>query len=190
MILVNKPVRIFDVDLIGAVMVGIIAIVAYASVILPALDGASAGAQLRQSLALADESIQRTAQRLDRYSQEIQLLSQAVAQRADASPGVRDSAALPSVVAAAAQTTGVHVLQMVPVAPRETERGLVSDLQVVARGSLLDLTRLLDRLRRERAHHQVLEYGVCESRENGDRRCQITFTLRLHLAPGANGRKS
>jgi hypothetical protein len=79
---------------------------------------------------------------------------------------------------------------MIPVAPRETERGLVSDLQVVARGTMLDMMRLLDRLRRERAHHQVLEYGVAESRENGDRRCLISFTLRLHLAPGGSGGKS
>jgi len=185
MILVHRPIRVFDVDLIGAVMVAIIGIVAYVSVILPAVDGASASMQLRQSLALADESIQRTAQRLDRYTQDIQALSRAVTERSAASPGVRDSAALHSVVAAAAEATGVHVMQMVPVTQRETERGLVSDLQVVARGSLLDLTRLLDRLRLERHHYQVLEYGISESREGADRRCVITFTLRLHLAPAA-----
>ena len=185
MILVSKPVRIFDVDLIGAVMVAIVGIVAYVSVILPAMDGASAGAHLRLSVALADESIQRTAHRLDRYSQDIQALSRAVAERAAASPGTRDSAALPSVVSVAAQAAGVHVLQMVPFAPREAEHGLISDLQVVARGTLLDLTRMLDRLRLECAHHQVLEYGVTESREPGDRRCMLMFTLRLHLAAGA-----
>jgi hypothetical protein len=189
MILVSKPVRIFDVDLIGAVMVAIVGIVAYVSVILPAVNGASAGEQLRQSVALADESIQRTAQRLDRYTQDIQALSRAVAERTAVSPGARDSAGLPSVVSAVAQTAGVHVLQMVPVAPRETEHGLISDLQVVARGSLLDLTRLLDRLRLECAHHQVLEYGVTESREHGDRRCLISFTLRLRLAAGATESK-
>lgn len=190
MILVRKPVRIYDVDLIGIVMVAIIGIVAYVSVILPALEGASLGAQLRQSVALADESIQRTAQRLDRYTQDVKLLSVAVAERAAASPGMRDSAGFPSSVAGAAEAVGVHVLQMAPIAPRETERGLVSDLQVVARGTLLDLTRLLDRVRRERTHCQVLEYVVTESRDPSDPRCVITFTLRLFLSGGASGGKS
>jgi hypothetical protein len=118
----------------------------------------------------------------------MKLLSRAVAERAASSPSLRDSAAFPSLVAAAAEVAGVHVLQMAPVAPRETERGLVSDLQVVARGTLLDLTRLLDCLRRDRSHHEVLEYAVTESRDPGDARCVITFTLRLYLAGGAGSK--
>lgn len=190
MILLQKPVRIFDVDLIGIVMVAIIGIVAYVSVILPAVEGAAVGAQLRQSVALADGSIQRTAERLDQYTRDMKSLSNAVSERTAAAPQTRDTSGFPSVVAAAADATGIHIVQMAPVAPRETERGLVSDLQVVARGSLLDLTRLLERLRRERSHHQVLEYSVVESREAGDPRCLLTLTLRLYLFSEKAGAKS
>jgi hypothetical protein len=190
LILLQRPVRIFDVDLIGVVMVAIIGIVAYVSVILPAVEGAAIGAQLRQSVALADGSIQRTAERLDQYTRDMKSLHEAVAARAAAAPQARDTTGFPSVVAAAAEATGVHIVQMVPVAPRETERGLVSDLQVVARGSLLELTRLLERLRRERSYHQVLEYSVVESREVGDPRCTLTFTLRLCLVGEKAGAKS
>jgi hypothetical protein len=190
MILLARPVRIYDVDLVGGVMVAMISIAAFVLVVRPTFEGDELGHQARQAVALAEASIDRTTGRLEQTTRDLKALSTAVDLRAVAAPNARDSAGFPSAVAGAADAVGARIVQMAPIAARETERGLVSDLQVTARGSVLDLARLLDRLRRDRSHHQILEYSVLETRDPADARCTLTFTVRLFLAASAAGDKS
>lgn len=187
MILLRKPFPIFDVDLIGGVMVGMVGVVAYLTVIRPAQVGSELNAQLAGAVNMTEGAISRSSDRLGKYIAELEVLSARVREREQSAPTKRDAANFPRQISAAAESHAIQIEQLQPTPLRDTEQGAVCDVQVVARGGIVNLIQMLDALRSECPHMQVQEYGIAQG---SDARELLTLTLRLFIAPEPAGAKS
>ena len=190
MILFRKPFPVYDVDLIGAVMVGIVGVVAYITVLRPAQTGNELNKQLAGAVSMTEAAISRSSDRLENYLADLQSLSAKVRAREQNAPTKNDAGNFPRQISAAAESNAVMVEQLQPNPLREGEQGLFCDVQVVARGGIVNLIQMLDALRRECPHMQVQEFSISNARESADARNLLTLTLRLFIAPDSAGGKS
>ncbi len=183
MILLRKPFPIFDVDLIGAVMVGIVAIIAYLTIYVPARSVGQVDQQLAIAVQTTQAAIARSSDRLDRALAEKRDLTRKVEDRERNLPKASEASEFPRQIATAAEANGVKVQQLAPHPLRNTEQGTVFDVQVVARSGLAQFIGMLDELRRKCPHMQVREFSVARGSDTVDTGSTLSLTLRIYLAP-------
>lgn len=189
MILLRRPIPIFDVDLIGAVMIGIVAIIAYLTIYVPARSVAQVDQQLAVALHTTQAANTRSSDRLDRALAEQQDLALKVEARERNFPKASEASEFPRNIATAAEANGVTVQQLAPLPLRSTEQGTVFDVQVVARSGLAQFIGMLDDLRRKCPHMQVREFSVAHGSDTAATGSTLSLTLRIYLSSAIPGGK-
>lgn len=190
MILLRRPFPIFDVDLIGIVMIGIVAIIAYLTIYVPARAVGQVDQQLAVAVQTTQAAITRSSDRLDRARAEQHDLSRKVESRERNLPKAGETSDFPRHIATAAEENGVTVQQLAPNPPRNTEQGMVFDIQVVARGGLAQFIGMLDDLRRKCPHMQVRDFSIAHGPDAAEPASTLSLTLRIYLSPATAEGKS
>lgn len=189
MIVTRRPFSIFDVDLVGAVMLGVLGVIAYGTVLRPILDGQQLTRQLSGAVSATEGAIARSATRLDKYQDDVRGLSGRVERRMKDAPTERDAGVFPQQISAAAERNGVVMLQMTPATPKMCDRGRVADVHTVARGGLAAVIGMLDDLRLVCPHMQVHEVGISQGQTGDDPHCTFALTMRMYILPESAGGK-
>lgn len=189
MILLRKPITIFDVDLIGAVMVGVVGVIAFVTVLVPSRSVSQIDQQLSVAVQATQDAIARSSNRLDRALESKQELARKVEARERTLPTPGDASDFPRQIAAAAENHGVTVQQLAPNPLRAAEQGLVCDVHVVARSGLSQFIAMLDELRGTCPHMQVREFAIARGPDATQPESTLSLTLRMYLSPTSAGGK-
>src|SRR5262249_54886955 len=150
-------------------------VVAWFAVMAPMNANRAELARLTSAISLADAAIQRSDDSHRRADTDIRRLREGVADQTRRAP---TAAALPQFLQRAATLSDDYGLQIAQVLPQPVQRldgRIVCDIQVTARGDLLGLARLLDRLRRENPYFSLLDYSVARGKDQAEERCTLTW---------------
>lgn len=185
MILIRRPVTLFDVDLIG--VLGLLGLGAAAGWLI--LQTSSASALLRQDQARlknADPLRRAQLQTLNTLQQEIELLRANVAKRQAHAPGPASVSGLVGQIARAAHSAGLELLNVTP-GPLVTQDGqLLCDIQVAGRGSSLSFLQFLFDMADSNPYQTLQAFSISRPVTPDGPACQINWTLRLHMLPPAS----
>ena len=184
MIISRKLCTIYDVDVIGIAALILIALAAAFAVFVPARASAGQRRALATKIAAANTTAEQVNSRLRTVNAEIGLLQSGVAVRAETAP---KPGALTPFLQRVAQLAEQYDLQITQVLPQPTQAAagyLFTDVELSAHGSTRGFLRLLDQLARENPYCSLQHFSIKHLQTPGEQRCQLSWTLRLHmLAP-------
>lgn len=179
MIIIHRPVTIFDVDLVGAGALLVLLLGGAFAIAAPAMRNRTECARVQAEIVAARAEIGRieTARRqmeagLERYRSSLSRRAQRVPLADGLSPFLAR-------LAACADESGIEIIQLQPAPPQKTPDGHQSDIRVTARGGFADFVRFLDRLRRDNDCQRVTEFSI--ARSTAESGCALGFTVRLNM---------
>lgn len=183
MMICNRPVRVFDVDVIGAGVFTLLLLSGYFGIIVPAGSHARAHQRLAGELRHAEESLDVASERLTRMRRDIELLESAIGRSLERAPRAAQRAHILSRIVGLADETGLRLHEVVP-QPLAAEGALTfADARIAGVGTLPDVVRFLTALARELPGHSIESLTVRAPSPSDQPRCTIEITLRMRLLP-------
>lgn len=183
MIILRRPVLLYDVDLLGVVALVILALGAIAFVYLPVGDADRALAALKTELQVRQGQADITTHQLDGARRDNDRLAAAVE---TARRGAPDSSALTrfvSVLSLEAAACGIEITQVRPSGVEMQDGLLVGRLTVIGQGRGADFLRLLDALARENRHQAVADASMTKAPGIDGELCALTWTHQIRMLP-------
>lgn len=180
MILLHRPIVVYDVDAVAAVVLLALLALGYFGVVEPAEERARLQNGLQAQLTQLEAQMGRRAARLRALEEQVGQLQKGVAAQRAAAPRRASLAATVQGIVALAESCGLRVAQVAPQTGRETDHHL-ADFAFSARGYSLDFLRFLDQLARDNPHCSVLQFAVAASAQAEDAACNLSWTLRLRM---------
>lgn len=184
MIVCRRPFKLYDTDVIGLVVLGVIALAACIGVILPARANTTEHRELSDKINAANAAAEQTAQRLHAVNREVGMLQSGILDRALAAP--KSDALTPFLQRVASLAIGcdVRIVQVLPYPAQSGDGYLYSDLSFSGRGRCLDFARLLDQLARENPYFSLQDFAIKGAANPTDPSCELSWTLRLRMLEG------
>lgn|GEM_PF-5376504 len=183
MIVLRRPFRVFDVDVLGASLLAALLGLGYAGIWWPAslrhqekLRSAGHLQQANANLRTAAANLESVRRQTDRIHAEIELC------RASA-PAVGSIPRYLNQVAAIAEASGLRIDNTIPGRWKDEATRRFVDVEFTARGTSLALTRFLDRLSRDNARQRVTAFSVSAQKGSPDGRSILSWTVRLFAQP-------
>lgn len=181
MIVLRRPLTIFDVDVIGVAVLLALAVTAYVVCVRPQRQDARRLAQVRAELAQARLSLQHQRDQLRAVQDQTRRLATALGRHQPPEAVPRTLAEHVTRVLAAAGACGLEVEDFSPTASASAGGGLT----LRGTGSSEDLLRFLQACARREPYHAVEELDI---RGGSDGRCQFRCTLRFFDPPAPGDR--
>ncbi|MBW7905752.1 MAG: type 4a pilus biogenesis protein PilO [Phycisphaerae bacterium] len=182
MILMRRPLLVFDVDavgLAGALLLGGLAAWVAAE---PLVHHAPAMRQAQAELQRAEPTRRRLAQQLQDTHEDVERLRRAV-EALEAETPKADAVA--GFVQQIARTAAAHRLELLNVTPgpiqAEGQRRLACDIVVDGRGHSLDFVAFLDDLARTNPYHALHAFSISRAVTPDSAACRLQWTLRLYM---------
>jgi Tfp pilus assembly protein PilO len=181
MIVSRKPCTLYDVDVIGIVVLVVIALAACFGVVVPAGANASEYRELSAKIAAANAAADQTGSRLRRVSQEIEVLQRGVAGHMHAAP--KPSALTPFLqrVASLAIPCNLRIIQVLPQPVQQAEACLTCDVSFSAQGRSLGFARLIHELSRDNPYFSLQDFSIKTSPNAAQPTYELSWTLRLYM---------
>lgn len=183
MILCRRPFRIFDVDVIGAVVFAVLLAGGWYFVWRPWCQTWAAYRSQVGVHAKATKQLQTEIAELDRFATGLHDLRAKFDLYAATVP---TAPALPDLLATLTETAQAAHLELRAVVPRPTQRVggyLVADIQITAQGASGDFVNFLDRFAQVNPHQALTDCRVQRPLNAPDARCELQWTTRLYLLP-------
>lgn len=184
MVIWRQPFCVFDVDVIGVALIVAIGAIGQFAVIEPWLATARAQQSTQVEVTRLDAAVRSARARLDAIKSKNETMRMCVSVRAAGTPSAASLGGFANQVSSLAAECGLSVEQATAVMPQDGQDLQTRDVQVKARGSVVEFAHFSDRMRRENQFHRITEYSIAPPAAGGDQ-CTITWTSRLHLMPDA-----
>lgn len=185
MIVLRKPVRLFDVDLLGIGLTIILAAIAYGGVWRPwqatGLDRTARESAWRSRSSVLD---QRRLER-EQLESEIAQLSETLHRCAQRTPQLDQWSQVVTAVLQAAQECGLAVRGATPDRPKPAGSASNAELSISGHGSAEALLRLLAMLAERWPAHEVLDYSIRDDDPTitDGATAEVALRLRFSLLP-------
>lgn len=181
MIVSRKPCTLYDVDVIGIVLLAVIALAVYLGVIVPAGANASGYRDLSAKIAAANAAADQTGDRLRRVNQEIEMLQSGVAGHMHVAP--KPGALTPFLQRVASLAIGcdLRIMQVLPQPVREADGYLTCDVSFSGQGRGLDFARLIHELSGDNPYFSLQGFSVKRPPNAAPPECELSWTLRLYM---------
>ncbi|MFO0840302.1 MAG: hypothetical protein U1D55_17480 [Phycisphaerae bacterium] len=185
MIVLRRPITLFDVDIVGVAAAAALC-GALLAIALPMLSRSGESQRLRGLLAAAQEEERRTASALTALRHQLtDLKTVADQERASIAPVSSLADALAG-FAEIARALGIELTQLAP-QPAKPDGPLVAvEIRLAAKGSAADCMRLLERMRTQYPWLTFEAFSL-ESSESGGGACQFACTIRWLAQPAETG---
>jgi Tfp pilus assembly protein PilO len=183
MILARRPLRLFDVDAIGAALLVALGAAGYVGLIEPMRSEWARLEGMRTALHTVRQGESQLAGQLGHLEKDVMRLRAAVGEHAARVPR---SDALPqflSQLVSLAESARLTLQRVTPQAARSEGQYVVGDVTVAASGTSLDFIRFLDSLSADVPYQSITRLSMTGPPAPGDARCAISWTLRLHMLP-------
>lgn len=185
MILCHKPRPIYDVDLLGAVGVALLAAAGWLFVAVPWERTWRDYHALSTRYAARERARQRDVAELEDFQRKLTQLSRTVAEQVNDIPGVDAMPRLLREMTDLAKQAQVDLLSVAPQAATPDGAYLVSDIQVAGRGRSLDFVRFVDALAQQNPYYTLRAFSIGRAAAGPQPTCELAWTIRLYLWPAA-----
>ncbi len=183
MIVLRKPVRIFDVDLLGvAAMLALVA-AAYLVIVLPSHTQAEQRKKLGQQIEEVQHRVRSLEQELHRFNKLAGDLRALVNRRIAQAPSRSEINTILNRIMLEAEQTHLRIDSLEPEPPRRIDDGFVCDVNIAGRGHAPDVIAFLDALAAREPYHAILTLNLDRAAHSGDEACRVSIRVRLHLLP-------
>lgn len=183
MILLRKPVRVFDVDVLGVAVLVALGATAYLTAVVPSR------AQAEEHRALSSEAMTAEAKVLDaegrlrgieRLTRELQTT---VAERIAKSPTRAEINAIVNSMMLETASANLQIESVEPRPPLRVGDHYVCDVIMVGRGRAPDFVEFLESLAERHPYHSIEMLSIARGAGYEDEACRFEFHLQLHLLP-------
>ncbi len=181
MIVARRPCTLYDVDVIGAAVLAVIALAAAFGVVLPAGVHATEYRDLSASIVAANATADQTGERLRGVNREMEALQEGVAGHMLAAP--KPGALTPFLqrVASLANRCDLRIMQVLPRPVQPADGYLTCDVAFTGRGRSLDFARLIHELSWDNPYFSLREFSIKAPRNDLQPACELTWTLRFYM---------
>ncbi len=181
MIVCRKPCTLYDVDVIGLVVLLAIVLAACVGVILPAGAKASQHRELSAKIVSASAAADQTGERLRKVNREMKLLQSGVAGHMDSAP--KPGALTPFLqrVASLAARCGLEIMQMLPQPVQQADGYRACVVSFSGRGRSRGFARLIHELSWDNPYFSLQSFSIKSSRHTTGSECELSWTLRLYM---------
>lgn len=183
MIVLKRPVIIFDVDLIGVACVACLVLLGYVAVGQHIWADRNELIRRQALVAAASTNRDRAVAGLTRVQKEIAQLRQAVDSRAQSAPGPEARAAFLARIAELAIASEIELINVSPQPIVQEDGYLVSDVTLTGRGRSTNFILLLHRVARENPFHTIRQLSLAAGPAEQPEECTISWTHRLYMLP-------
>lgn len=180
MMLLRRPVPVFDVDLIGVSLVAALLVAAHWGVIEPLRARAESGRRLSSQIAKSERTLVQSGAALSAIQADIGRLESAIADQLARTPRAN---ALPETLAMVdrlATTWRLQVTQVIPAPTQTHETCTTTDVRFVGMGRSADFIGFLDALARVHPYHTLDTFELVRVRGQEEERCRLKWTLRFY----------
>ncbi len=185
MILTRRPVRLFDVDAVGAAAAAALLMVGYLAVYAPMRTAARGAGQAMAELAQRERELAEGQVRLARCADDLQRLEDAIAARRAVAGLSGQLTELTADLLKADEQHGIQFSQIVPQGEVIESGVAMTDVRLVAKGDWPSLIAFLRDLSARHPSHEVRSLEVARHVSEADGECQIGLCIRLHARAGS-----
>lgn len=183
MILMRKPLRVFDVDVLGVAVLVVLGVGAYLTAVVPG----RAQAKQRRSLKMDAESVEAQVCSVEERLRAIERLTRelrdVVARRVDSSPVRSEINAIVNHIVADAEQAGLRIASVEPEPAERVGDTYVSAVSVIASGRQPDCVAFLDALAMRHPYHSIESLSLVRQPDLAEFRCRIVLRVWLHVLP-------
>jgi Tfp pilus assembly protein PilO len=183
MILLRKPVKVFDVDALGVAALIALGATVYLTAVVPSRAQAKQRDALLAEARNAEAKVLDSEGRLRGIEQLTKELQATVAERVAASP---TRAAINSIVNDILQNTedsNLKIDSVEPRPPRRQDDHYICDVIMVGRGHAPDVVEFLETLAERHPYHSIEMLSMTGGAGDEDQACRFECHLQLHLLP-------
>lgn len=188
MILIRRPLVIYDIDVVFALLSAASLVGAYMGVVIPAGQSAQARRTLWHELQSEQADIARLRNQIERD----QTLTDQIARGIERSTATiahlsQLNEAVNALVDDAARA-GVEFTTIVPERPSQTGERWSSLVQLSGAAEPNDFLRFLDALTRRHPHDAVEQFVIDRPPDAAESKCSLSMTIRIYLLPDETDR--
>ncbi len=181
MIVLRKPLPVFDVDLLGIAVMLALGATAYLVVVVPARAQADRRHRLVAELDAARQRTQSAEHELGRLEDLARDLRVLVQERIAQAPTRSEVNAIVNRIMLVAERTGLHISSLEPGSPEQVGDAFVCDVSIEGSGGGPAVVAFLDALAARVPCHSVLALSVDRPPAAADKACRVALRVRLHL---------
>lgn len=181
MIILRKPLVLYDADAVGLGVVALLLGVAWVGVAQPLMQSVSDEAAVRSAIAAAESARATERANVLRITKQIERLDEVVREQSALVPGESARNSVVTDIVSRAERHGISVVSLTPVAPVRGDRYVTADTELIVRCPLAALIALLDELARDVPFHSVEDLNVSEDRKAENDECLVSLRLRLFM---------
>jgi hypothetical protein len=183
LVVCRKPWTLYDVDLVGALVVAALLIAGGWLTAARWKDTWSEYQRLAHARAVAEAKLQEDVQEIGQFQQRLAPLQQLVNAQGDRVPA---ASAFPHLLRQVTDIARDSDLDLVSVAPEPAApQGsyLVCDVVFEAHGHSLSLVRFLDRLAQDNPYQSLVACSINRHAASPERTCELAWVVRLYMMP-------
>jgi Tfp pilus assembly protein PilO len=184
-IVARTPLKLFDVDVVGLVVLGVVGAAAWWLVIAPWQRLWGDYRTLSAAHAEVRSGLEHDILELERFQKGLAELERVVVEEIGEVPGEDAFPQLLRQMTDVAKASNIEVLNVKPQPATRVGGYMISDIDVGGRGSSHDFIRFLDRLAQVNPFQSLESCALSNTPGASDQACELTWTVRMYLLPNS-----